>query len=74
MQTMKDLSEDKDLVVEELTAKANLLKDENMILKEAQIVHQKKFEDIYENHILIAKSGDSKKSHHDEEEEQKQGF
>lgn len=32
---------------------------------------QRKFDDIYENHILIAKQGESRNTHHQEEEEQK---
>lgn len=32
---------------------------------------QRKFDNIYENHILIAKQGDSKNTYHQEEEEQK---
>lgn len=56
MQKMKDQIEDKDLLIEENDAKINLLRDENKILKDGQEVFQRKFEDIYENHILIAKS------------------
>tara|TARA_B110000305_G_C18771155_1_gene329661 strand:+ start:128 stop:274 length:147 start_codon:yes stop_codon:yes gene_type:complete len=44
------------LQLEEYTAKSNLLKDENKILKEAQEMFQRKFDHIYENNILIAKN------------------
>ena len=53
---MKDQIQDKDLQLEEYTAKSNLLKDENKILKEAQEMFQRKFDHIYENNILIAKN------------------
>jgi hypothetical protein len=58
METMNDEIEDKKLLVQEQEAKINLLKDENTILKEGQENMNKRLEDIYENHILIAKHSD----------------
>jgi len=55
MQSMKDQQEDQNLLIEEQNAKLNLLRDENRILKESQESMQRKFDDIYENNILIAK-------------------
>lgn len=60
------------MTLQEHEAKLKLLRDENAILKESQENMQRKFDDIYENNILIAKQGgDSKNFHHAEEEEQK---
>jgi hypothetical protein len=68
---MKDQLEDQVLVIQEQEAKMNLLRDETKILKDNQENMQRKFDDIYENHILIAKQGESKNMYHHEEEEQK---
>lgn len=60
-------------MIDEQEAKNNLLRDENNILKESQENMQRKFDDIYENNILIAKQGESKSHYiHEEEKEQKQ--
>lgn len=54
----------------------HLMQDENKILKEGQVVFQRKFEDIYENHILIAKHDgmNSANTNQHEEDDQKQEF
>ena len=70
MQTMKDQIEDRNLTIEENEAKINLLKDENKVLKDGQEVFQRKFADIYENHILIAKGDNSNKNTNQHEEDE----
>jgi hypothetical protein len=40
----------------------DLLRNENKILMERQEANQKKFEDIYENHILISKDNSGPKN------------
>ena len=57
MQSMKDELQDKDLQIQEYAAKMNLLKDENKIMREGTEIMQRKIDNIYENHILIAKEG-----------------
>lgn len=71
METMNDQLEDKNLLIQEHEAKISLLKDENKILKESQENMNKRLEDIYENHILIAKYDHQRNTNLQEEEEQK---
>lgn len=55
---MKDDIEEKKLLLEEQMAKIGLLTDENKMLKENLEQNQRKFEDIYDNHILINKASE----------------
>lgn len=71
METMNDQLEDKNLLIQETEAKISLLKDENKILKESQENMNKRLEDIYENHILIAKYDHQRNTNLQEEEDQK---
>ena len=61
---MKDDIEEKKLLLEEHKAKIGLLTDENNMLKENLEQNQRKFEDIYDNHILISKQGEKGDRNH----------
>lgn len=58
MQNMKDDIQDKELLIQEIEAKQNLLLDEKKIMMETKDMLQKKIDDIYDNNILIARDGD----------------
>ena len=58
MQNMKDEIQDKELLIQEIEAKQNLLLDEKKIMMETKDMLQKKIDDIYDNNILIARDGD----------------
>ena len=74
MQSMKDELQDKELQIEEYAAKANLLKDENRIMREGTEVMQRKIDHIYEHHILIAKEGGGQNQAEENEHKEQSAF
>ena len=64
---MKDNLQDKDLKIEEVEAKMNLLQQENHIAKESKEVMQRKIDHLYDNNILIAREGGSQTTNKEDE-------
>ena len=73
-QQLREECEDKQILIDELESKQNLVRDQMKIQKEANDMLQKKIDQIYNHNILIPKEGKDNEAQERDDKNQKQEF
>ena len=71
VQALREECEDKQILIDELESKQNLVKDQMKIHKEANDMLQKKIDQLYNNNILIPKEGKDSDAQEKDDQNQK---
>jgi hypothetical protein len=71
---LREECEDKQILIDELESKQNLVKDQMKIQKEASDMLQKKIDQIYKHNILIPKEGKDNEAQERDDQNQKNEF
>ena len=74
VQALREECEDKQILIDELESKQNLVKDQMKIHKEANDMLQKKIDQLYNNNILIPKEGKDSEAQEKDDQNQKREF